>query len=175
MKKLNLIVAALMFGLSMLIVSCGKENDAEENKVDGVEDNDVVDSVALDVAATYVGNMAVKLQEMPNVAIPSYENMEIRIVAGRGDAVDVAFPEVSYDLSGRIMVLPSFTATYIPVSKQDAGSYRIGQKAYEVLIDDKSLVGSVQGTVEDGVLTLDYSIKYGSMPMTLLFHFVSNK
>ena len=175
MKKVILFFALMLMGMTVLMTACKKEKDETQQTTTDNGGGAAEDDVAVDIATTYRGVMNVSLQEMPAYGIPPIEDMEIRIAAVRSDAVDIVLPVVTYTMSGRDMVLPSITVTFVNVSKTAENSYVIKQKSYETMVDGKSVVAMVQGTVQDSVLTLDYSMKYGSMPMTLLFNFVSAK
>lgn len=160
---LMFIATSLVFGTT----SCKKDDEAPTHKAEKAD--------ASVVEGTYMGLLTMYLQEMPAFELPSIPAAKFVLRAENGGTVAIAIPSIEYDLNGRIMVLPSVEQGGIVVEKNGEGNYTLAETTISQTVNDKSYTGSIMGSVVDGVLTLNFSMRYGNMPMTLVFTFVSSK
>lgn len=152
--------------LLMIATSCEKDEAATTQSSTGNK------AYANAVAGNYVGRLTMYLQEMPTFELPTLDQMEVVITAEQAGTIAITLPVVEYDLNGRLMTLPSVSQGGIVVEKNDQG-YAIVETAINQTIGDKSYVGIIKGSYANGTLLLEFSAKYGTMPMTLIFNFNS--
>lgn len=169
MKKLlrNITLVCLAV-LTVATIACKKENDEAPVK------KKIVVSDASDIAGTYVGTLTMYLQEMPAFELPTIPMAEFEITAEEGGTISIAIPSIAYNLNGREMVLPAVEQGGITVEKENDSCYTISETSINQVVNEKSYTGSIKGSISGGILTLNFSLKYGNMPMTLIFTFVSS-
>lgn len=151
-SKLAAAIAALV--VSLALVSCEGESKQPQK------------GAAEAVAGTYVSTITCKImgQEL------SYDDITFTLTPKDESTIEVSFSE----FGNAPMSIPSLTIPDVSVSGE-AGSYEIETKEFEGTHSGKLYAGAIGGGMADGVLTIDMSIKMGSMPMALVCKFVANK
>lgn len=150
MKTTKMLLCAFV-ALTTLFTSCKKE---EMKSTDSY------------IAKTYQGSVVM------TVGSSSYDpfDAEIKLTGNGNNAVSLTLPEVS----GGMSALPALTVTGINVNTSDYKKFTLSETSFEQTKDDVHYTGTVKGTVSDGKLTLNYSVKPGAMPMNINFVFTTN-
>lgn len=160
MKKFKTMMAMMLALVSMCVVfnSCSSDDD-----------NDTV-VAAKEIAGSYTGNM-----EMTVMGETSpYDNVTMKI-----EAVDDATVKVTLPACGEgMMALPALEVPAVKVSGSN-GAYAFVQENYAGTITvngaEKKYTVTLQGTLKDKTLTINYSVQYGKMPMPMIGKFVCTK
>ncbi len=151
MKKAKMFLCALV-ALATLFTSCKKE-----------EEKASTDSY---VASTYKGSVVM------SVGGTNYDpfDAEIKLEGNGKNAVKLTLPEVSSGMS----TIPALTVGNISVTTSDYKRFILSETSFDQTVNDTKYSGKVSGTVNDGKLTLNYSVKPGAMPMSINFVFTTN-
>ena len=160
MKKFKTMMAMMLALVSMCVVfnSCSSDDD-----------NDTV-VAAKEIAGSYTGNM-----EMTVMGETSpYDNVTMKI-----EVVDDATVKVTLPACGEgMMALPALEVPAVKVSGSN-GAYAFAQENYAGTITvngaEKKYTVTLQGTLKDKTLTVNYSVQYGKMPMPMIGKFVCTK
>lgn len=160
MKKFKFSFAAMMVAmLTMCVAFTSCSND----------DDDTV-AAAKEIVGSYTGNLAMTVMGQAS----SHDNITMKI-----EAVDNATVKVTLPAFGEgMMALPALEVPAVKVSGSN-GAYAFSQENYAgtVTVDgaEKKYTVTLQGTLKDKTLTVNYSVQYGKMPMPMIGKFVCTK
>lgn len=160
MKKLKNIFATMILSMALAasITSCSGDDD---------NNNEPDEPAAQSIAGTYSGNMTCTVMGSEE----EYENMSYVITATDDATVSIILP----GFGTPPMQLPEMTVTGLKVSGKD-GVYTIAATEFSGTSDQgKVYSGAIRGSFENNTLTLDYSLQYGAMPMSMYFSFSAPK
>ena len=160
MKKFKTMMAMMLALVSMCVVfnSCSSDDD-----------NDTV-AAAKEIAGSYTSNLEMTVMGQAS----TYENLTMKI-----EAVDDATVKVTLPACGEgMMALPALEVPAVKVSGSN-GAYAFSQENYTgtVTVKDaeKNYTVTLQGTLKDNTLTVNYKVQYGKMPMPMIAKFVCKK
>lgn len=160
MKKFKFSFAAMMVAMltfCVVFTSCSSDDD------------DTV-AAAKEIVGSYTGNLAMTVMGQAS----SHDNITMKI-----EAVDNATVKVTLPAFGEgMMALPVLEVPAVKVSGSN-GAYAFSQENYAgtVTVDgaEKKYTVTLQGTLKDKTLTVNYSVQYGKMPMPMIGKFVCKK
>ena len=160
MKKFGFSFATMMVAMLTLCVvftSCSSEED------------DIV-AAAKEIAGSYTSSLDMTVMGEAS----TYENVTMKI-----EAVDDATVKVTLPACGEgMMALPDLEIPAVKVSGSN-GAYAFVQENYAGTITvngaEKNYTVTLQGTLKDNTLTVNYSVQYGKMPMPMIGKFVCTK
>lgn len=157
MKKLNLILVTLLVVpfLTFMTVSCTRE----QSEPDG--------SAAKVVEGVYVGDMTCSVMDSEDV----FEDVTFTLEAVNGANVRVSVSS----FGNPPMQVQGFSIENLQVSGSD-GKYVLA--ATEFSSEDsagKTCSGTIKGTYEAGLLTVNISLQYGAMPMPIICTFKASR
>ena len=160
MKKFKFSFAAMMVAMltfCVVFTSCSSDDD------------DTV-AAAKEIVGSYTGNLAMTVMGQAS----SHDNITMKI-----EAVDNATVKVTLPAFGEgMMALPALEVPAVKVSGSN-GAYAFSQENYAgtVTVDgaEKKYTVTLQGTLKDKTLTVNYSVQYGKMPMPMIGKFVCTK
>ena len=95
------------------------------------------------------------------------------------EAVDDATVKVTLPACGEgMMALPALEVPAVKVSGSN-GAYAFSQENYSGTVTvngaEKKYTVTLQGTLKDNTLTINYSVQYGKMPAAMIGKFVCKK
>ncbi len=139
------------------------------NSCSSDDDNDTV-AAAKEIAGSYTSNLEMTVMGQAS----TYENLTMKI-----EAVDDATVKVTLPACGEgMMALPALEVPAVKVSGSN-GAYAFSQENYTgtVTVKDaeKNYTVTLQGTLKDNTLTVNYKVQYGKMPMPMIAKFVCTK
>ena len=154
MKNIRLFMFVLV-AMSTMFVGCKKNDEKEAEKTP-------TDSY---VAKTYQGTVVM------SVGSSTYDptNAEVILKGNGNNSVNITLPAVS----GGMSQLPALTVKNVGVSTSDYKHFTLAETPIEQTVNDVHYSGKVSGSVADGNLTLNYSVKPGEMPMSINFVFTT--
>ena len=120
------------------------------------------------VSGTYTGTLVY------SVGTNEYDpvnDVVVKLVKADDAKVNVVLPEMG---SG-MMAIPSVELNDIDVTTSDNVTYTLAETEFSVTANSITYEGTISGTYTSDVLTLDYSMKPGAMPMNINFRFEGNK
>ena len=161
MKKFKFSFAAMMVAMLTMCVaftSCSSDDD-----------NDTV-AAAKEIAGSYTSSLDMTVMGQAS----TYDNLTMKI-----EAVDDATVKVTLPACGEgMMALPALEVPAVKVSGSN-GAYAFSQESYAGTITvngaEKNYTVTLQGTLKDNTLTVNYSVQYGKMPMPMIGKFVCTK
>lgn len=158
MKKFKTMMAMMLALVSMCVAfsSCSSDDDTV--------------AAAKEIAGTYTSNLDMTVMGQASI----YENLTMKI-----EAVDDATVKVTLPACGEgMMALPALEVPAVKVSGSN-GAYAFSQESYAGTITvngaEKNYTVTLQGTLRDNTLTVNYSVQYGKMPMPMIGKFVCTK
>ena len=158
MKKFKTMMAMMLALVSMCVAfsSCSSEDDTV--------------AAAKEIAGSYTGSLDMTVMGKAS----TYENVTMKI-----EAVDDATAKVILPACGEgMMALPALEVPAVKVSGSN-GAYAFSQENYAGTITvngaEKKYTVTLQGTLKDKTLTINYSVQYGKMPMPMIGKFVCTK
>ena len=165
MKKFKTMMAMMLALVSMCVAfsSCSSDDDP------------VAVAAAKEIAGTYTGSLDMTVMGTAS----TYDNLTMKI-----EAVDDATVKVTLPACGEgMMALPALEvpAVKVPAVKVSGsnGAYAFSQEDYAGTITvngaEKKYTVTLQGTLKDKTLTVNYSVQYGKMPMPMIGKFVCTK
>ena len=160
MKKFKTMMAMMLALVSMCVAfnSCSSDDD-----------NDTV-VAAKEIAGSYTSSLDMTVMGQAS----TYDNVTLKI-----EAVDDATVKVTLPACGEgMMALPTLEVPAVKVSGSN-GAYAFAQENYAGTVTvngaEKNYTVTLQGTLKDKTLTVNYSIQYGKMPMPMIGKFVCTK
>lgn len=160
MKKFKTMMAMMLALVSMCVAfsSCSSDDDP------------VAVAAAKEIADTYTGSLDMTVMGQAS----TYDNVTLKI-----EAVDDATVKVTLPACGEgMMALPALEVSAVKVSGSN-GAYAFSQESYAGTITvngaEKNYTVTLQGTLRDNTLTVNYSVQYGKMPMPMIAKFVCTK
>ncbi len=159
MKKFKFSFAAMMVAMLTMCVaftSCSNDDDTV--------------AAAKEIAGSYTSTLEMTVMGQAS----TYDNLTMKI-----EAVDDATAKVTLPACGEgMMSLPALEVPAVKVSGSN-GAYAFSQKSYAgtVTVDgaEKKYTVTLEGTLKDNTLTVNYSVQYGNMPMPMIAKFVCKK
>lgn len=156
MKKVKFIltIMAIYLGMAETLSSCSDKN--EEPLI----------PAARQIAGTYVGDITCNVL----TTTLNYEALTVTLVATDDATVTVSIP--SFGGNGH-NTLPSFDIPSVKVSADD-GIFRIATTEFSGTNDaGQAYSGTLHGNMTDGILTLEFNLHIGAMPMPMTCKFIS--
>lgn len=157
MKKFKTMMVMMLALVSMCVAfsSCSSDDDP------------VAVAAAKEIADTYTGSLNMTVMGTAS----TYDNLTMKI-----EAVDDATVKVTLPACGEgMMALPALEVPAVKVSGSN-GAYAFSQESYAGTITvngaEKNYTVTLQGTLRDNTLTVNYSVQYGKMPMPMIGKFV---
>lgn len=160
MKKFKTMLAMMLALLcvSFAFTSCSSDDDPKDN---------------VDVANEVAGSYANKLEMTVMGETSVYKNATFKIEKVDESTVKMVFPACGEGM----MALPELEVPEVKVSGTN-GNYTLAETTYTGAITvngaEKNYTITLKGAVKDKVLTLDYSLQYGKMPMAMIGKFDSS-
>ena len=159
MKKFKFSFAAMMVAMLTMCVaftSCSNDDDTV--------------AAAKEIAGSYTSTLEMTVMGQAS----TYDNLTMKI-----EAVDDATAKVTLPACGEgMMSLPALEVPAVKVSGSN-GAYAFSQKSYAgtVTVDgaEKKYTVTLEGTLKDNTLTVNYSVQYGNMPMPMIAKFICKK
>lgn len=131
------------------------------------DSNEPSTPAAREIAGTYTGDLTCTAMNSPT----TYENLTITVTATDETTVTVTLPA----FGEAPMALPSITLPGLKVSGAD-GTYTIAETEVSGKTDnDRNFTCTVQANISGKTLNINYSLKYGSMPMALICNSTATK
>ena len=161
MKKFKFSFATMMVAMLTMWVaftSCSSDDD------------DTV-AAAKEIAGSYTSSLDMTVMGQAS----TYENVTMKI-----EAVDDATVKITLPACGDegMMALPALEVPAVKVSGSN-GAYAFSQENYAGTVTvngaEKKYTVTLQGTLKDKTLTVNYSVQYGKMPMPMIAKFVCTK
>ncbi len=121
----------------------------------------VADSYTSDLTITVMGEAS------------TYEDANLVI-----DVVDESKVKITLPACGEgAMALPALEIPEVPVTVSSDGTYEFSVEGYVGTVTvnevEKNYTVTLSGSLKDGVLTVDYSLQYGKMPMAMIGQFIA--
>ena len=133
-------------------------------------DDDTV-AAAKEIAGSYTGSLDMTVMGKAS----TYEDVTMKI-----EAVDDATVKITLPACGDegMMALPALEVPAVKVSGSN-GAYAFAKENYAGTVTvngaEKKYTVTLQGTLKDKTLTINYSVQYGKMPMPMIGKFVCTK
>lgn len=160
MKKFKTMMAMMLALVSMCVAfsSCSSDDDP------------VAVAAAKEIAGTYTGSLDMTVMGTAS----TYDNLTMKI-----EAVDDATVKVTLPACGEgMMALPALEVPAVKASGSN-GAYAFSQENYAGTITvngaEKKYTVTLHGTLKDKTLTVNYSVRYGKMPMPMIGKFVCTR
>lgn len=160
MKKFKFSFATMMVAMltfCVVFTSCSSDDD------------DTV-AAAKEIVGSYTGNLAMTVMGETS----SHDNITMKIEAVDNATVKVTLPAFVEGM----MALPALEVPAVKVSGSN-GAYAFSQENYAGTVTvngaEKKYTVTLQGTLKDKTLTINYSVQYGKMPMPMIGKFVCTK
>lgn len=154
MKKIKTMMAMMLALVSMCVAFSACSSSSDDSKQ--------ADAAA--IAGTYVGNLSCTV----STSTSTVENASFII-----EKVDDSHVNVTLPAFGEApMALPSIKVEKLSVTESN-GTYSIPESTFDQTIkvngNDKNISNTaIKATVKDGKLTINFSMKYGSMPFSMI-------
>lgn len=123
------------------------------------------------VADTYRGDIDVSVSGTSQLSVT---DTVMKLAAEEGDKVSIITPEMGLSMGGQQMSLPSTTFEGIAVTTADYQTFTISQQPVSMTIGTTNWTGTVEGTVNNGVLSLTFVVTPGAMPMPITITFTQS-
>jgi len=123
------------------------------------------------VADTYRGDIDVSVNGSSQLSI---NDTVMKLIAEEGDKASIITPEMGLSMGGQQMSLPSTTFEGIAVTTADYQTFTIGQQPVSITVGSTTWSGTVEGTVNNGVLSLTFVVTPGAMPMPITIAFTQS-
>lgn len=150
-----LVLAAV--SLCMVTTACSDDDD----------DNTKAQPAAKSVEGTYKGDMACSVMGQESI----FENMTFTVTATDDATVEVAISE----FGEAPMAVPAITVEGVKVTGVD-GIYVLAETtANGTTSDGKAYTIVLKGGFANNTISVDFSLKYGAMPMAMICAFSSAK
>ena len=155
MKKFKTMMAMMLALVSMCVAfsSCSSDDD------------DTV-AAAKEIAGTYTSSLDMTVMGQAS----TYDNLTMKIEA----VDDATLPACGEGM----MALPALEVPAVKVSGSN-GAYAFAQENYAGTITvngaEKKYTVTLQGTLKNKTLTVNYSVQYGKMPQPMIGKFVCTK
>ena len=161
MKKFKTMMAMMLALVSMCVAFSSCSSDDDDNNAGG----------AKEIADTYTGSLDMTVMGDAS----TYDNLTMKIEAVDDATVKITLPACG----GGMMPLPALEVPAVKVSGSN-GAYAFAKENYAGTVtvngaEKKYTVSSLQGTLKDKTLTVNYSVQYGKMPMPMIATFVCTK
>lgn len=160
MKKFKTMMAMMLALVSMCVAfsSCSSDDDP------------VAVAASKEIAGTYTGSLDMTVMGTAS----TYDNLTMKI-----EAVDDATVKVTLPACGEgMMALPALEVPAVKASGSN-GAYAFSQENYvgTITVNDaeKQYTVTLHGTLKDKTLTVNYSVQYGKMPMSMIGKFVCTR
>ena len=133
-------------------------------------DDDETVAAAKEIAGSYTSSLDMTVMGETS----TYDHVTMKI-----EAVDDATVKVTLPACGEgMMALPALVVPAVKVSGSN-GAYAFAQENYAGTVTvkgaEKNYTVTLQGTLKDKTLTVNYSVQYGKMPMPMIGKFVCTK
>lgn len=162
MKKFKTMMAMMLALVSMCVAFSSCSSD---------DDNDTV-AAAKEIAGSYTSNLEMTVMGEAS----KYPNLTMKIEAVDDATVKVTLPACGEE--GGMMALPALEVPAVKVSGSN-GAYAFSQENYTGTVTvkgaEKNYTVTLQGTLKDNTLTVNYKVQYGKMPMPMIAKFVCKK
>lgn len=157
MKPIKLLFHSIITALALTsFTSCSDDDNNEPST-----------PAASEIAGTYTGDMTCTVMNTPS----SYENLSFTVTATDETTVSITLPA----FGEAPMALPAITIPDLKVSGEN-GTYTIPETTISGKTDnDKTYTCTVQASVSSKTLTINYSLKYGAMPMAMICNSTATK
>ena len=160
MKKFKTMMAMMLALVSMCVAFSSCSSD---------DDNDTV-AAAKEIAGSYTSTLDMTVMGQAS----TYDNVTMKIEAVNDATVKVILPACGEGM----MALPALEIPAVKVTGSN-GAYTFAQENYAGTVTvngaEKNYTVTLQGTLKDKTLTVNYSIQYGKMPMPMIGKFVCTK
>ena len=161
MKKFKTMMAMMLALVSMCVAfsSCSSDDD------------NVAVAAAKEIAGSYTSTLDMTVMGEAS----THDNITMKI-----EAVDNATVKVTLPACGEgIMSLPALEVPAVKVSGSN-GAYAFSQENYAGTVtvngaEKKYTVISLQGTLKNNILTVNYTVQYGKMPAPVIGKLVCKK
>lgn len=121
------------------------------------------------VADSYTSNLSITVMDETS----TYEDANLVIDAVGETKVKITLPACGEGA----MALPALEIPEVPVSTESDGTYTFAIDSYAgtttVNEVEKNYTVTLKGTLKDGVLTVNYNLQYGKMPMAMIGQFIA--
>lgn len=159
MKKFKTMMAMMLALASMCVVFSSCSSDDDETV-----------AAAKEIAGSYTSSLDMTVMGETS----TYDHVTMKI-----EAVDDATVKVTLPACGEgMMALPALVVPAVKVSGSN-GAYAFAQENYAGTVTvkgaEKNYTVTLQGTLKDKTLTVNYSIQYGKMPMPMIAKFVCTR
>lgn len=159
MKKFRTMMALVLAAVSLCMVTTACSDDDD--------DNTKAQPAAKSVEGTYKGDMTCSVMGQES----TFENMTFTVTATDDATVKVTISE----FGEAPMAVPSITVEGVKVSGTD-GTYVLAEtEASGVTSDGKNYNVTLKGGFTNNTITINFSLKYGAMPMAMICAFSSAK
>ena len=123
------------------------------------------------VADTYRGDIDVSVSGSSQLSV---NDTIMKLAAEEGDKVSIITPEMGLSMGSQQMSLPSTTFEGIAVTTSDYQLFTISQQPVSMTVGTTTWSGTVEGTVNNGVLSLTFVVTPGAMPMPITITFTQS-
>lgn len=156
MKKFKFIYGMIMAVVSLVAFSSCSNDDEPQGT-----------AAAKEIAGTYVGDMSVTVSTSESVA----EDLTFVVTATDDETVTITTPA----FGSAPMAMPSVDISGVKVSGSD-GKCTLADTPFDFTTDaGKQCIGTIHGSYSNGVINIEYSMKYGNMPFNMVCKFVASK
>ena len=160
MKKFKTMMAMMLALVSMCVAFSSCSSD---------DDNDTV-AAAKEIAGSYTSSLDMTVMGQAS----TFDNLTMKIEAVDDATVKVTLPACDKGM----MPLPALEVPAVKVTGSN-GAYAFSQENYSGTVTvngaEKKYTVTLQGTLKDKTLTVNYSVQYGKMPMPMIGKFVCTK
>lgn len=121
------------------------------------------------VADSYTSTLSITVMDETS----TYENANLVIDVVNDTKLKITLPACGEGA----MALPALEIPEVEVNKESDGTYSFAIADYKgtttVNEEEKNYTVTLQGSLKDGVLTVNYSLQYGKMPMPMIGQFIA--
>ena len=166
-KTMKAMMMALCMGMALASCSSSSSNDPIDPN-NGGNKKETVD-FAKTIAGSYTNKLSMTVMGEESI----YKNAEVKL-----DRVDSTHVNITLPACGEgMMALPALTVEKVEVTASGS-EYKFAVENYSSSVSvngqDKNWTVTLTGAYKDGVVTLDYSLQYGKMPMAMVAKFDSS-
>lgn len=172
-KTMKAMMMALCVGLVFASCSSGSSNDPttpdnNNNNNNGGDKKETVD-FAKTIAGSYTNKLSMTVMQEESI----YKNATVVLDRVDSTHVDITLPSCG---SGA-MALPALKVEKVEVTDNN-GEYKFAVENYTGAVtvngESKNYTVTLSGAYKSGVVTLDYSLQYGKMPVAMIAKFDSS-
>lgn len=156
MRIIKSFFVSLFLGLGIVSVLSSCSSKDEEPTIPGAES----------IAGTYKGNMTCSVMGEESV----FENMVFIIDALDNTTVNIEIPS----FGNPPMQVSGFVIPGVKVTGEN-GSYTLTSTEFAQESNGKKVSGNIQGSSVNDVISLNFSLNYGAMPMPMICSFSAPK